>query len=65
MIFIGQNLSYMYNNNVSLRKWEDVIKICGFTWLLYTVFIDKNIESYFTWDHKPLQCMDNTEGYKT
>ena len=25
-----------------IEKWKDVIKICGFTWLLYTVFIENN-----------------------
>ena len=25
--------------------------------------LTSTVMSYFTWDHKPLQCMYNTEGY--
>ena len=24
------------------EKWKDVIKICGSTWLLYTVYIERH-----------------------
>ena len=34
----------------------------------FVVLLDcctSTVMSYFTWDYKPLQCMYNTEGYKT
>ena len=49
---------YKENEKMSLRFV--VLLDCCTQYLL-----TRTVMCYFTWDHKPLQCMDNTEGYKT